>query len=113
MEHRRRMPRQTAGWRGLCLIEGESTTGWRDCRVIDISMLGLGITLRYPRTSELVGRGLIVEVPALGDTVKIRFEGKIRNVAAPISGGTVRVGIEFAALAEAERATTAVVTVMA
>ena len=49
MEHRRRVPRQPPGWRGLCLIEAESAAGWHDCRVIDISMFGLGITLRCAR----------------------------------------------------------------
>ena len=112
MEHRRRVPRQPAGWRGLCLIEGESATEWHDCRVIDISMFGLGITLHYPAPSQLMGRGLSVEVPALDDTVKIRFEGKIKNATAPIDGGAVRVGIEFAEPSEADQAMTAVVSVM-
>jgi hypothetical protein len=104
MDHRRREPRQPAGWRGLCLIEGDSAFGWRECRVIDISILGLGMTLQYPRPSELVGRSLSVEVPALGDAVKNRFEGHIRNAAAPIIGGPIRVGVEFAGLSPAERA---------
>jgi hypothetical protein len=112
MEHRRRVPRQPAGWRGLCLIDGESATGWHDCRVIDISMLGLGITLHHPAPSQLVGQGLSVQVPALGDTVKIRFEGKIKNATAPVAGGVVRVGIEFAEVSEASQPMTAVVSVM-
>jgi PilZ domain len=112
MEHRRRVPRQPAGWRGLCLIEGEPANGWHDCRVIDISMFGLGITLHYPTPSQLTGRGLSVEVPALGDTVKIRFEGTIRNATAPADEGVVRVGIEFAEPTEASQPMTAVVSVM-
>jgi hypothetical protein len=74
-------------------------------------MLGLGITFQYPRPSELVGRGISLEVPAVGDSVKIRFEGEIKNAAA-IPEGTVRVGIEFVGLSEAERAITAVLSVM-
>jgi len=113
MEHRRRVPRQPAGWRGLCLVEGETATGWHDCRVIDISMLGLGITLHYPALAELMGRGLSVEVPALNETIKIRFEGKIMNVAAPVAGGgVVRIGIEFPEHSEESQPMTAVVSLM-
>ncbi len=112
MENRRRVPRQPAGWAGLCHVEGGSVVGWwQDCRVIDISMLGLGITFHHPRPSELVGRGISLEIPAAGDSVKIRFEGEIKSAAA-IPEGTVRVGIEFVGLSEAERAITAVLSVM-
>lgn len=104
MDHRRREPRQLAGWRGLCLIEGDRADGWRDCRVIDISILGLGMTLAYPHPGELVGRGLSIEVPALGDAVTNRFEGQIKDAAASITGGPVRVGVEFAGLSSTERA---------
>ena len=112
MEHRRRAPRQPAGWRGLCLVEGESANGWHECRVIDISMLGLGITLHHLAPSQLMGRVLSVEVPALDGRVKIRFEGAIRNAAAQIAEGVVRVGIEFAGLTEANQSMTAVVSVL-
>jgi hypothetical protein len=103
-DHRRREPRQLAGWRGLCLIEGDAVDGWRECRVVDISILGLGMTFHYLRPTELVGRGLSIEVPALGDAVKNRFEGTIKNAAASIVGGPVRVGVEFDGLSSAERA---------
>ena len=112
MEHRRRAPRQTAGWRGLCLAEGDPANGWHECRVVDISMLGLGITLHHPAPSQLMGRVLSVEVPALDARVKIRFEGTIRNAAAQVAGGVVRVGIEFAGLSEENQPMTAVVSVM-
>ena len=75
-------------------------------------MLGLGITLHYPVLTELMGRGLSVEVPALNETVKIRFEGKIKNVAAPVAGGVVRIGIEFPEHSEASQPMTAVVSLM-
>lgn len=102
--HRRRESRQVAGWRGLCLIEGDPMAGWRDCRVVDISIFGLGIILQYPRPSELVGRSLSVEVAALGDNFKKGFEGQIRNAARTITGGPVRVGVELAGLSQAEQA---------
>ncbi len=107
MEHRRRVPRLSAGWFGICHIEGESDPGGRDCRVIDISMFGLGITLHHFWPLELVGRHISVEAPAVGDSVNVRLEGVIRN-AQPTSGGIVRVGIEFDGLSESELAVAAV-----
>lgn len=91
---RRRVPRQTAGWDGICHIEGESAEERRGCRVIDISMLGLGMSLNHPSPSQTVGRRISVDVPTLGDSVSIRLEGKITN-ARPTLEGSARVGIEF------------------
>jgi hypothetical protein len=101
MEHRRRTSRQGAGWPGICHLEGDSVPGGRDCWIIDISMLGLGITLHYFWPSELVGQSISVDVPAVGDSVNIRLEGVIKN-AEPTPGGVVRVGIEFVGLSNAE-----------
>jgi hypothetical protein len=75
-------------------------------------MLGLGITLHYPGLTQLVGLGLSVEVPALDETVKIRFEGNIKNVVTPVAGGVVRVGIEFPEHSGAIQPMTAVVSLM-
>ena len=111
MSYRRRVPREPADWAGLCHIENESAAGWRDCRVIDISMLGVGITFEYPSETELIGRRISVEVPAVGDSVRIRLEGEIKN-AARIREGSIRVGIEFVGLTEAERAITTVLSAM-
>jgi hypothetical protein len=76
MEHRRRVPRQLAGWRGLCLIAGESAIGWHDCRVIDISTLGLGLMLHHPRPTELAGRGLSVDSHSMTQS---RSDSKARS----------------------------------
>jgi len=91
MQFRRRIPRQPAGWDGVCQIEGEFAA---KCRVIDISMLGVGITLEHPSPTELAGRRISVGVPTvMGDSFRIRLDGKIAN--AKTSGSAVRVGIEF------------------
>jgi hypothetical protein len=111
MEHRRRVPRRSAGWFGICHIAGESDPEWRDCRVIDMSMLGLGITLHHFWPSELVGRHISVEAPAVGDSVNVRLEGVIKN-AEPTSGGVVRVGIEFIGLSETELAVATVLSTL-
>ncbi len=92
MQFRRRVPRQPAGWDGVCQIEGEFAA---KCRVIDISMLGLGITLEHPSPAELAGRRISVDVPTvIGDSFRLRLDGKIAN-AKTTRGRAVRVGIEF------------------
>lgn len=94
MQFRRRVSRHPADWDGICHIGRESADEWRECRVVDISMLGLGLTLNHPSPSELVGRHIFVDVPAAGESVSIRLEGKITN-SRLIQGGTTRIGIEF------------------
>jgi hypothetical protein len=111
---RRRTSRQASGWNGTCLVENEMQTEvWRECAVLDISPFGLGITLRDADSSrsELIGRGVTVEFPAVSDWVSIRVEGKIRN-AVLIRPGLVRAGVEFVGLSEAERAIATVLGVL-
>jgi hypothetical protein len=98
---RRRVPRQLAGWSGTCLMDGEPETDRRECRVVDISMLGLGLVFRHPSPSGLVGGRVSVEVSAVDDRVIIRLEGVVRY-ATVTSGGAVRVGVEFDDDAETE-----------
>lgn len=111
MEQRRRVPRVSAGWFGICHIEGESDPNWRDCQVIDISMFGLGITLHHFWPTELVGRHISVEAPAVGASVNVRLDGVIRN-ADQTSGGVIRVGIEFDGLSESELAVATVLSAL-
>lgn len=90
---RRRVPRQIAGWSGTCVVDSDPEQA-HECRVVDISMLGLGVVFQHPSPSGLVGRRISVEVSAVDDRVNIRLEGVVRH-AAVTSGGAVRVGIEF------------------
>ncbi len=87
MTYSRRVKRLRAGWDGVCRIEGEP--GERRCRIDDISMLGLGVTLTHSSPSQLAGRRISVDVPAMA-----RFEGEITH-AEVILGGAVRVGVVF------------------
>ena len=82
------------GGSGSCLIQGEPATKRHECRVVDISMMGLGLMFQHPSPSALVGRRMSVDVSAVGDRVSIRLEGKVTN-ATVTPGGAVRVGIEF------------------
>jgi hypothetical protein len=96
--YNRRVKRLAAGWDGICSIEGES--GERLCRVVDISMLGLGIALAHPSPTELAGRRISIDVPAMA-----RLEGQITH-AEPILGGAVRAGVTFLDPASALNVTT-------
>jgi hypothetical protein len=98
---RRRVPRQLAGWSGSCVVENDPDDKEHECRVVDISMLGLGLVFEHPAPSGLVGRRISVEVSAVDDRVNIRLEGVARH-ATVTSGGAVRVGVEFDDAAEAE-----------
>ncbi len=103
MQNRRRVARHHAGWNGFLHVEGESAAGWRDCRVVDISMLGVGIKMQHLRPSELVGRRVAVELPAVGDSINLRLEGQVKHVMRTTLRTTVRIGIEFDRLSNTER----------
>lgn len=98
---RRRVPRQLAGWTGTCVVEGEADDEGHACRVVDISMLGLGLVFEHPSPSTLVDRHVSVEVSAIDDRVNIRLEGIVRY-ATVTSAGAVRVGVEFDDAEESE-----------
>lgn len=103
MQDRRRVARHHTGWNGFLHVEGESAAGWRDCRVVDISMLGVGIKMQHLRPSELVGRRVAVELPAVGDSINLRLEGEVKHVMRTTLRTTVRIGIEFDRLSNTER----------
>jgi hypothetical protein len=104
MPYSRRVKRLRAGWDGACRIEGDPTD--RQCRVDDISMLGAGVTFTHPAPSELAGRRISIDVPAVA-----RLEGEITH-AEPILGGAVRAGIVFSDGATSGRDSTATRTTM-
>jgi hypothetical protein len=85
--YNRRVKRLRAGWDGICRIEGEP--GELQCRIDDISMLGLGVTFTHSSPSQLAGRRISVDVPAMA-----QFEGEITH-AEVILGGAVRAGVVF------------------
>jgi hypothetical protein len=111
MENRRRLHRQPAGWAASYQLAGESAAGWRECRVVDISMLGIGITFEHPDPTALSGRLISVNLPGDGSCVNVRLEGEIKNATVTMSRD-LRIGIEFIRLSETEQAITAVLSVM-
>ena len=79
--------------------------------MVDISMLGIGITFEHPNPAELPRRLMSVNLPGDGSCVNVRLEGEIKNAAVTM-GRDIRVGIEFIRLSETEQAITAVLSVM-
>jgi PilZ domain len=104
MERRRRAPRvNTTAWIGRYTVEDDPGLLSRECRVIDISILGLGLELFGEVTEDMIGRRLVVQVGApAGESVSLRLVGEVRNLVAGQYGGT-RAGLEFTDLSEAER----------
>jgi len=113
VENRRLAERQSAHWKGRCHIEDEPSDLWRECTIIDVSTLGLGIDLCHPDPVELLGlwrdgvlrlhvdRGITVHLES-GPTVDMTVAGQVRNAGSG-PDGIVRAGIEFVGLTETER----------
>lgn len=104
MEFRRRVPRtSTEGWSGRYIDEDDEHTGWNECRVIDISLLGVGLELIGDTKPDLVGHQLIVQVQApVGESVSLRLMGRVVNQRTDRDGG-MRAGMEFVGLTDTER----------
>jgi hypothetical protein len=105
---RRRVPRvPTDGWSGKYVIEDDPGFEWHECRVLDISVLGVGIEL-FPGqpaeiTDALLGHQLVVQVQSpVGHSVSVRLEGQVTNVSQGPEGG-IRAGLEFVGLCDDER----------
>jgi hypothetical protein len=113
MRERRRAPRQTAGWRATCLIDEPElgTKEWRECWVLDVGTGGLGVTMLHRNPSELLGRSILVEFPAMSHWVSVRLEGTIGHIE-EIAPELVRVGVEFVELSKEEQAVATVLGVM-
>jgi PilZ domain len=101
MDSRRRVPRHVAGWTGSCHIDDEPVDKEWECRVLDISDLGLALLLQHPLGVQLIGRRMTVESPTASTSVIIRLEGDVRN-ATTVGDDAVRLGIEFVGLTELE-----------
>jgi hypothetical protein len=101
VENRRRAERQSAVWIGLCHVQGDSSELWRDCGVFDLSAFGVGMDLRHPDASELIGRSVSVRLP-IGVSMDMTLMGEVRN-AKDGPDGIVRIGVEFEDVSDTER----------
>jgi hypothetical protein len=103
MEYRRRAPRVTTGWPGRYIVEDDPHSGWNECRVLDISLIGVGLELFGDTDIDLLGHQLIVHVQTpVGESVSIRLVGRVMNTGRGNEGGT-RAGLEFVGLSDTEQ----------
>jgi c-di-GMP-binding flagellar brake protein YcgR len=104
MEFRRRVPRtSTDGWPARYIDEDDSDSGWKQCRVVDISLIGVGLELLGGVRNDLIGHQLVVQVQApVGESVTLRLKGRVVNLGEH-SQDVTRAGLEFVGLAEMER----------
>jgi hypothetical protein len=108
-EFRRRVPRiATTSWSGRYVVEDDPEAEWRECRVLDISVLGVALELFATHSDDdsalLVGHRLVILVQApVGESISVRLMGTVRNVGGGAQGGT-RVGLEFVGLSDTEQA---------
>src|SRR5580704_7773205 len=98
-EFRRRVPRiATTSWSGRYIVEDDPQSEWTECRVLDISVLGVGLEL-FPIDSDhdpgqLVGHRLVIQVQApVGESISVRLMGSVTHVGSGPEGG-VRTGLE-------------------
>ncbi len=100
MELRRRVPRAgTPGWWGRYTDEDDA----RHCKIVDLSVLGVGLELFGDVPKDLIGHRLHIEVQApVGESIILRLSGTVRNMG-PGSDGAIRVGLEFVDLSDTER----------
>jgi len=103
-KHRRRFPRVSAdSWPGKYVVEDDPSSGWHECSLIDLSLLGMGLELLGPSSPELIGRRILVHVDVgEGKSIALRLAGVVRNLH-PGPSGSTRAGIEFTDLSEGER----------
>ncbi len=103
-QRRRRLPRESAGWRGRYRFENAPDHGSQECRILDLSLIGVGVEVFGTLPAEAVGRHVTVEVetPA-GASITLLLSGVVRNTGPGQEGGT-RLGVEFTGLSETERA---------
>jgi len=113
VEDRRRTERQSALWMGHCHVQDDPSDLWRECAIVDVSTLGMGIELYHPDPVELLAMWQDAELRLhlsrrvtvrldLGPSVDMTVAGEVRDAGSG-SDGIVRVGIEFVGLTGPER----------
>jgi PilZ domain len=93
---RRRVPRAPAGWLGRYAVLGRPELGWGECRVLDVSPVGVGLELFGPWPRDGIDAELRVCVEPVTDPEHegVQLRATVRNASAG-RFGFLRVGIEF------------------
>ncbi len=114
---RRNVPRFGVSWSGRCRVQELLDAEWMECRIVDISLRGIGLEVFGSLADDAIGHRIVVEVeaPTGGSTtgqsvsvrlvdgfLDIRLVGEIRHVDPGFHGGT-RVGFEFGEISQTDR----------
>jgi PilZ domain len=101
---RRRVAREPAGWLGRYTVVGRPELGWGECRVLDVSPVGVGLELFGPWPRDGVDAELRVCLDPVSnpDHEGVPLPATVRNASAG-RFGFLRVGIEFVALDAGQR----------
>jgi hypothetical protein len=100
---RRRVTREPAGWLGRYMVAGRPELGWGECRVLDVSPVGVGLELFGPWPRDGVDAELRVCIDAVTDPDGgVQLPATVRNASAG-RFGFLRVGIEFVGLDPEQR----------
>lgn len=100
---RRRVPRvSTDAWPARYIDQDNPGLGVRECRVIDLSLLGVGLEVLGVIAEDVVGHRVEIYVNPREGCVSLRLVGRVKNVSQGRLGGT-RVGVEFEGLSETEQ----------
>jgi hypothetical protein len=102
-ERRRRVPRLEAVWPGRYVFKDDPSSAWRECRILDLSVLGARLEIFESVPGDLVGREITVEFQTPGAAKVSRMMAVIRNVGSGSEGG-IAVGIQFGELSWSDRA---------
>lgn len=108
VELRRRAPRIPTDWPGRCRFDDFADGGllreWMDCRVVDISLLGVSVEIEKGGIGLVEGRFLDVHVESpAGRSVRLQILGTVVHQRSPSEGRT-RVGLQFVDLSDSEKA---------
>jgi PilZ domain len=101
---RRRVAREPAGWLGRYMVVGRPELGWGECRVLDVSPVGVGLELfgPWPRDGVDADLRLCLDPATEPEEGGVVLPAKVRNTTAG-RFGFLRVGIEFVGLDVAQR----------
>lgn len=112
MQLRRRAPRVEIDWSGWCNIGGHPESEVHQCRLVDLSLVGMGLELLGDGIGDVVGCRLVLDVePPGGGSIKLHVVGQVVRQEATSEGRT-RVGLELCGLSDSEVAVLGVIEQM-
>ena len=89
------------GWPGKCIVDDDPEAAWIECRLLDLSHIGMGLELFGDVADAVMAHRLVVHIDVGGPAINLRLVGRVKRVGAGYPGWT-RAGLEFEGLSETE-----------